>query len=413
MRGGSSDGREEQSGARRLRVLHVITRLIVGGAQENTILSCALADPSRFESEIVCGIETGPEGDLFGMARAHGVSLTFEPTLVRDPSPRDSVALGRLVAHMRHGRYDVIHTHSAKAGILGRIAARMIGVKGVVNTVHGWSFHDRQKSIARNFYAGLERLCARLCDVMIVVAERDRADGLALGIGRADQYRLVRSGIEIERYRDVDLSPAAARARCGLPPHAFVVGSVGRLSLQKAPLDLVRAFDVLARVRPDAHLLVLGDGPLRAEVEREVERLNLRGRVHLPGIRADVPELLRAMDIFALSSHWEGLPRVFPQAMCAALPIVATRVDGAAEAIEEGENGFLVEAGDIARLGERLVLLAENADLRRRLGAKGLGRVEEFSAGRMVRQLEAIYEAVVAGRPVPPDPRVAVSATFN
>jgi len=389
---------------RPVRVLHVITRMIVGGAQENTMLSCALIDGSRFTSELLTGPETGLEGELHTESRARGVVLHVESSLVRAIHPvKDIVALWRLMRFMRRGRWDIVHTHSSKAGILGRVAARMAGVPSVVHTVHGWGFMPGQPPAVHALYVFLERLCARLCDTLIVVAAADREDGLAHGIGTPRQYRLVRSGIEVAAYRDVATSSAEARSRLGLPGDAFVVGSVGRLSRQKAPLDLLEGFARLARELADAHLVIVGDGPLRTAVEARIAALGLTGRIHLAGLRRDVPHLLRAFDVFALASHWEGLPRVFPQAMAAGLPVVATRVDGAADAVEDGVSGILVDVGDSAALGRALVRLASDPELRRRMGAAGRARVEEFSAERMVRQLEDIYAALASQRVPPPD----------
>jgi glycosyltransferase involved in cell wall biosynthesis len=378
---------------RPLRVLHVITRMIVGGAQENCMLSCALVDRARFPSEILTGPQTGPEGSLHDETRLRGVTLHLEPALVRELDPvKDALALMRLVRYLRRGRYDVVHTHSSKAGILARLAARLAGVPVVVHTVHGWSFTPEQPWMVFWFYVCLERLCARWCRALIVVANADREEGLALGIGRQEQYALIRSGIEIETFRDVTVTVAEARQAIDVPAEGFVVGSVGRLSRQKAPLDLLAAFVDLARERADAHLVMVGDGPLRGEVEAAVTRAGLRDRVHLLGIRRDVPVLLRAFDVLALASRWEGLPRVFPQAMAAGLPVVASRVDGAADAIVPGETGWLVDVGDPAGLAGRLLELARDPDSARRMGAAGRERVEEFSALRMVRLLEELYE---------------------
>ena len=378
--------------ARPLRVLHVITRMIVGGAQENTMLSCALLDRSRFHSEVVTGPQTGPEGSLHEETRRRGVTLHVEPFLVREVNPvKDLLALVQLLRLMRRGRYDIVHTHSSKAGVLGRVAACLAGVPVVVHTVHGWAFTPGQPRVVFRFYVGLERLCARWCRALIVVAESDRQEGLSLGIGSPGQYVLIRSGIEIATYRDVPVQPAAARREAGVPAEAFVVGSVGRLSAQKAPLDLLAAFADVARQQGDAHLVLVGDGPLRGEVEAAVARAGLQDRVHLLGLRRDVPVLLRAFDVLALASRWEGLPRVFPQAMAAGLPIVATRVDGAADAVVPGETGWLADMGDAEGMARHLLALAEDPVLARRMGRAGQARVEEFSAARMVGRLAELY----------------------
>ncbi|MCC6348648.1 MAG: glycosyltransferase family 4 protein [Candidatus Eisenbacteria bacterium] len=382
-----------------MRVLHVITRMIVGGAQENTMLSCALVDPVRFPSVLLTGPETGVEGELHGEAAARGVTVRVEPHLVRRLSPwHDLRALWRIYRLLRRERFDVVHTHSSKAGILGRLAARLAGVPIVVHTVHGWSFNDHQPRYVRALYVQLERWCAPLASALVVVGTPDQAAGVALGIGRPDQYELIRSGIEIEAYRDVALDRAGARERLGLPAEAFVFGSVGRLGEQKSPLDLLRAFERVAGACPGAQLVYVGDGPQRNALIAAIERAGLAGRVHLAGLRRDVPELLRAFDVFVLASRWEGLPRVFPQAMAAGLPIVATRVDGAPDAVIPGETGWLVEVGDVEGLARRMTELANDGGTAARMGAAGRARVDPFSATRMVRQLEALYTRLAEER---------------
>lgn len=378
---------------RPLRVLHVITRMIVGGAQENTMLSCALADPARFRSELLTGTQTGPEGELHTESRARGVQLEFEPNLVREIAPeRDLLAIWRLWRRMRRARYDVVHTHSSKAGIVGRIAARLAGVPVIVHTIHGWGFNGEQPKHVSQFYIWLERLCARHCGALVVVGLAYRDEGLALGIGQPEQYLLIRSGIEVEAYRDVVIQRSAARRRIGVPEDAFVVGNVGRLSPPKCPELMVAAFDRLARQHADARLVMVGDGWQRAELEAEIRRRGLAERVHLLGLRRDVPELLRAFDVFILSSSREGLPRTVVQAMAAGLPVVCTRAGAVADAVVDGESGWIVEVGDAEGIGERLIRLAGDRDLARRMGERGRARVEEFSARRMVQQLTTLYE---------------------
>lgn len=361
------------------------------------MLTCALLDRSRFSADLLCGPETGSEGSLHEETRARGVPLLLEPSLVRRVHPGlDLVALERLVRHFRRGRYEIVHTNSSKAGILGRIAARIAGVPIVVHTAHGWAFSRKESASTRALWVNLERFCAPLCDVITVVASPDRDEALRLGIGRPEQYHLIRSGIEVEVFRGTGGERSEARSRLGVPDDAFVIGSVGRLSPQKAPLDMIAAFELVARERADARLVIVGDGPQRAEVEAAIERAGLRERVHLPGLRRDVPVLLHAFDAFALASHWEGLPRVLPQAMAARLPIVATRVNGAPDAVADGESGWLVDIGDTTSMGERLLRLARDRELARRMGARGFERVEEFSTRRMVEQTALLYENLAA-----------------
>jgi len=381
----------------RVHVLHVITRLIVGGAQENTMLTAALLDPSRYAVDVVSGPQTGPEGSLIPEVRARGVHLTILPSLVREVNPvKDAVALVALIRLIRRGRYDVVHTHSSKAGILGRWAACLAGVPIIVHTVHGWGHHDRQHFLVRRLYVLLERATQRITDKLIAVSPRNVEKGLADGIATPEKYVTIRSGIELDRFRSPSRPREALRAELGIPQGSPVVGTVTRLSPQKAPLDFVDAASRVVAQRQEAHFVIVGDGPLRADVEARVTVLGLTERVHLTGLRRDVPDLMHSFDIFALSSLWEGLPRVLPQAMAAGLPIVATAVDGNAEAVTNGVNGFLTPPGDPQAMAVALLRLLQDPTLAGRMGEAGRARTDEFGARKMVCDIAALYDALLA-----------------
>ena len=384
-------------------VLHIITRLIIGGAQENTMLTADMLPRERFAVDVLSGPQTGPEGSLIEEVCARGIPLTIEPTLVREINPlKDLRALLALYRHIRRGRYAIVHTHSSKAGILGRWAARLARVPLIVHTVHGWGFHDRQHILVRHCLIWLERLTAPITDRLIAVSPRNIETGLDAGIGRPEQYVTIRSGIELQRFMRSGVSRHLAREKLGIPDDAPVVGTVTRLSPQKAPLDTVRAMAIVAQELPEARFVLVGDGPLRRQVERLVGELGLRRRVILTGLRRDVPQLLSAFDVFILSSLWEGLPRVLPQAMAAGLPIVATDADGNAEAVVEGVNGYLVSRGDVASLAERVVRLLREPIQRSRMGQAGRERVMEFGARRMVQDIAALYEGLLREKGLKP-----------
>jgi glycosyltransferase involved in cell wall biosynthesis len=342
-----------------IRVLHPITRLIIGGAQENTMLTADLMNKGavgdgRYQIAIVSGPQTGPEGSLIEEVRARGTPLTIMPELRRELSPaNDLKALVKLAKMMRSGRYQIVHTHSSKAGVLGRVAAKMARVPVIVHTVHGWSFHQQLTPRKLRFYVALEKIGDWCGHAVILVAEKDREKGLAQAIRGVAHSPVIRSGIELDRFGHPQIPPAEMRRQLGIPTDALVIGSVTRLSPQKAPLDLIEAFGHIQGQFPHAWFLVVGDGPLRPDVEARIQQLGLGDRLILTGLRRDVPELLAAMDVFALSSLWEGLPRVLPQAMASGLPIVCTRADGTAEAIHEGRNGFLVEPGQPELVGRQ------------------------------------------------------------
>jgi glycosyltransferase involved in cell wall biosynthesis len=382
------------------RVLHLITRLIVGGAQENTLDLAARLDPRRFQVEVLCGPQTGSEGSLIGEARAAGIPLAVLPELVREASPwRDLRAIAALARSVRAGGYDIVHTHSSKAGILGRIAARLAGTPVVVHTVHGWSFHPYMSPLARWVYILLERLAARFSDALVVVARGDIERGLQAGVGRAGQYHLIRSAIALEAFDPACVDRAAARAELGFPPEAVVIGNVGRFSAQKNPLDWVRAAGEIGRARPDCRFLLVGDGPLRASVEARLQAEGIANRTVLAGLRRDVPRLLGAMDIFLLTSLWEGLPRVIPQALAMQLPVVANQAGGAAEAVQEGKTGFLCAPGDPRQAAAHCLFLAAHPEARQRMGARGRAfALQEFDLKKMVAQVEALYERLLAVR---------------
>jgi len=389
-----------------IRVIHVITKLELGGAQENTLYTLAHLERTRFSGLLV----THPEGILVADAlRADGYEKRFVPALVREISPgRDATALAALVRVFRREVRRVrglsgtcpppviVHTHSSKAGILGRAAARIAGVPVVIHTVHGYGFHPRQRPAVRRFYIALERLAARWTTHVIAVAQSDLDEGVELGIIARERASLIRSGIDIACYAAQGIDREATVRALGFDPTRPLVGMVACLKPQKNPEDFVRAAALVAGSIPAAQFLLAGDGVLRPAVEEAVRRSGLGDRFRLLGWRRDVAAIIPCLDVLVLTSLWEGLPRVFPQAMAAGRPVVAYRVDGAPEAVTEGVTGYLVEPGDYPAAAARIVELLEDPALARRLGAAGRERVGEFDADTMVRRQEALYERLLA-----------------
>lgn len=377
---------------RRIRVSHIITRLIVGGAQENTILTCVGLNKDRFDVTLISGPQTGPEGELHSEARKAGIEPIIESSLVREVHPvKDAICLVRLTKMLRSLGPDVVHTHSSKAGALGRAAAGMAGVPVIVHTVHGWGFHDRTSAAARAMYVGLERGLARMTHAMVVVTNRDREKGLAAGIGRPEQYRTIRSGVDLRALSRRADDRSRTRRELGIPTSARVVGTIGRLSPQKDPLTFVRMASRVAHLAPDSHFVMVGDGPLRPDVVQLVKDRGLERRVHLTGIRRDIAALLQTFDVFVLASLWEGLPRVIPQAMAASVPVVASNADGIAEIIRSDENGFLVRPGDDQALSLRVLALLNDSEMTQRLVAAAHVTAAEYDVALMVQHLDALY----------------------
>ena len=380
-------------------MFNVITKLAVGGAQETALTYCSQLDPDRWATSLVTGPELSPEGDLFEEATRRGVPVRIVPSLRRRIRPlADAKAVVELVRLFRRERPDIVHTHSSKAGLLGRLAARIAGVPVVVHTVHGWSFHDGMSPLARAVAVAMERVAARWTWPIVVVAEIDAEIGVAAGIGQPQQYVLVRSAVDVNRLRRAAGSRASARAALGIPEGVPVAGTVTRLCRQKDPETLVRAARLMAELQPDARLVVVGDGPLRPQVERLLDELELRDHVTLLGRRSDVEALLPGFDAFVLSSRWEGLPRVIVEAMAVGVPVVSTDVGGIAEAVEDQVSGLLVPPGDAVALANALVRVLGQPGLGARLRASAATRVDEFDVATMTERLDDLYAGLVTGK---------------
>ena len=392
--------------SKRPRIVHLITRLELGGAQQNTLYCVEHHDRARFG----VGLWAGEGGILDATARTLGeADVRIVPWLVHPIDPaRDAIAVMRLASWLRE--VDLVHTHSSKAGILGRAAARLAGVPGIVHTVHGWSFNDVQPAMTQRLYVEAERAAARVTDRIVCVARFDRDRGLGFRIGHPSQYRIVRSGIDPSLYDAPEGARERVRKALGAGPRDIVVGSIANFKPQKGPLDFVEAARHAWLRDSRLRFFIAGDGALRPVAERAIAEAGLEDVVRLLGWRNDVPELLAAMDLFLLTSLFEGLPRVVLQAMAASVPVVATDTGGVAEVVIDGETGRLVPTGDPAAAAEAIVSLAQDPDTRRRFAISARSRLgEEFDSRRMVRDLEDLYDEVLARRPE--EPAAATSAS--
>jgi glycosyltransferase involved in cell wall biosynthesis len=381
------------------RVLHVITRLIRGGADENTILTVERMDPVRWDSHILAG--RGSEIDSFSEDLRSRTRVMHD--LVRDPDPlRDVLALAKLLRILRTERWDLVHTHTAKAGFLGRIAARAAGIPHVVHTLHGVTFHEHLPKPIRYFYIALERLAARGCDALITVGEDVKSKYLAEGIGRPEQYVTIESGMDVEPFDTALLERAstrgAVRAELGLCDEDIVVGMVSRLEPRKGWTFLLEAVARLAPSFPSLHLVSVGEGAQQAELEAAARRFGIASRVHFAGYRPDIARVIAAFDIAVLTSLWEGLPRVLVQYSLSEKPIVTFEVEGAREVVADGVTGWIVAPRDVDALVDRLQRLASDPALRGEFGRAGRERVlGRWDAERMIRRITEVYENVSRG----------------
>lgn len=376
------------------KVVHIITKMELGGAQENTLFTVTHVDPEKFKTFLVVGCG----GELFEEARQLQ-NIFIVPDLVRDLRPlQDLKALYEIKKILRKiknlGPVSVpliVHTHSSKAGILGRWAAKASGVPIILHSIHGYGFNDHQPYLIRKFYILLETLTSLITTKFIAVSRVNIEKGIALKIFPPNKVVLIRSGIDINRFQSPKMPKLSIRKSLGIPESAQVVVMVACFKPQKAPLDFVRACSLVKKEVPEAYFSLVGDGDLRPSIEEEIRRQNLQECFYLPGWRRDVPEILHAADVLALSSLWEGLPRVLPQAMSAGIPIVATRVDGSPEAVSDGVNGFLVQPGDIKGMAEKIIYCLKNSAEALAMGKRGREMVEEFDIYKMVKDQESLY----------------------
>lgn len=378
-----------------MRVSHVITRLIVGGAQENTIASVlGLREKPGVQVDLLSGPTSGSEGSLESLVAGVPGLLTLVPHLVRPVHLwSDWRAWRELTRWFRENRPDIVHTHSGKAGILGRMAAHRARVPLVIHSIHGPSFGPFQGRAANVVFTGAERLAARVTDHFVVVATAMRDQYLRAGMGTPAQYTRIFSGFDLDPYLNARRDPELA-VRLGLTPADFVVGKIARLFDLKGHEDLFAAAGELCRRIPNLKLLLVGDGPLRERFVQLAAAGPLRGRVVFAGLvpPSEVARYVGLMDALVHLSRREGLPRAIPQALAAGKPVVAYDCDGAGEVCLPGETGFLVAPGDLESLVTRLGMLADAPELRAQLGENGRAFVRErFSIRSLVDEQHALY----------------------
>jgi len=378
-----------------MRVIHVITRLIVGGAQENTIASVlGLRLKPGLDVSLISGPTSGPEGSVEPLLAPTPEVLTRIPELVRPVRPwKDLLALQRLAAIFRSRRPDIVHTHSGKAGFLGRLAAARAKVPIIIHTVHGPSFGAFAGPVANTLFRTAEKFASRVTTHFVVVADAMKTQYVAAGIGRPDRYTKILSGFDIEPFLSAKNNPEL-RLQLGLDPGDIVIGKIARLFKLKGHDDLLALAPRLVRSYPQLRFLLVGDGPWRRKFEHQARSLGLQRHFVFTGLVPPnaVPGLIGVMDILLHLSTREGLARALPQALAAGKPVVAYDSDGAAEVCRENETGFLVKPGDFDALHDRLIQLARDAKLRNELGRHGQELVaDRFTVGRMVEDLHELY----------------------
>lgn len=380
----------------RIRVAHVITRLVRGGAQENTFHTVRLANRDRYEVDLLAGLPLGAEGSMEDRIEEAGVAIHRVPHLLRKPAPlRDLWTLQQLTKIFQQNQYDIVHTHTSKAGLLGRLAAHRAGVPHIIHTPHGNVFQGYFNEAVTRTYVWMERHAARRTKRIIELTPGGVEEHIEEGIGQREQFRVIFSGIETAPFDDAIARRDLTRKELDFPEDAIIVGGVGRLERVKGFKHFIEAALKLVEEEERVYFFHAGTGSQADALHYMAEPLGERFR--FLGQREDIPNLMAAMDCMVLPSLNEGMGRVLLEAGAAATPVVATRVGGIPDVVDEDETGLLVEPGDPYALTDALRVLIKAPETRHLMGQTARAKVvPHYSLESMVDQIEALYEEVLA-----------------
>ncbi|MFM7866941.1 MAG: glycosyltransferase family 4 protein [Planctomycetaceae bacterium] len=383
-----------------MRTAHVITRLIIGGAQENTLFN--VDDQHHLFGDDVClitGPGAGPEGSLEKQALDRGLQLIVLPELIRSLNPlQDLLALRAIRKSLSQFRPEIVHTHSSKAGILGRLAAHQLKIPAV-HTIHGAAFHYGQQAVLQFAFRQAEKMAARWCQHFISVCDAMTRQYVTAGIAPVDKFTTIYSGMDVDRFLCPAVPPSEIRKQLNLSENDVVFGKVGRLFNLKGHNYLIEAAATVASHIPNAKFMLVGDGSLREVYQQRIQQLGLTDKFRFTGLVPPdrVPDFIHAADVVVHTSDWEGLPRVVPQGLLAGKPVVAFDIDGTPEVCIEGVTGCLVPHRNIEILARAMVQLGQDAALRTRLGNCGREMfTQQFRHEYMTARIREVYQKVLA-----------------
>ncbi|MCK5706732.1 MAG: glycosyltransferase family 4 protein [Candidatus Aureabacteria bacterium] len=381
-----------------MKIAHVITRMIIGGAQENTLFTVkGLKEYSEYKQvDLITGPTYGPEGCIFdGQGQKIGKDYKLIPELVRNINPvKDIIAFLKLYRLFKKEGYDIVHTHSSKAGILGRFAARLAGVKIIVHTIHGLPFHEYQSKIVNLFYVLLEKLAARVSTKIVTVCNVMTEKALKKNIGRKEQFVTIYSGMDLEPFLNASQKRKTMREKLGIKENEIVIGKIARLFYLKGHKFLFEAMKDVIKEYPNIRILLVGDGILKDSFVKKAQEMNIEKNIIFTGLvlPSEIPGYLSAMDFLVHVSLREGLARALPQAMASGLPVISFNIDGAKEVIENGENGYLIEPEDSEMLRDAILTMIKDSEFRASMGRYGKAKVDPiFRKEYMVRKIHELY----------------------
>lgn len=384
------------------KILHIITRMDMGGSAQNTLLTCQGLDPEKYRVILAFGLsresrmteaEENTVAEGLNMAAERGVRIVRISALVRKIDPiRDIRALYSLWQMIRKERPDIVHTHSSKAGILGRLAARLAGVPRVIHTPHGHVFHGHFGPAASRLFFRLEKAFAGFTDIMVALTEGERTDYILRSLCEPEKLVTIHSGVDIDKYLSARVDVNRKKKRLGIKTGGWIVGTVGWLLPIKGPVHLLNAMKHVWEEYPDTVLVYVGKGDLEDQLREMTVSMNADDKTVFTGWRNDVHEIMRVLDIFVLPSLNEGMGRVLVEAMSAGCAIVASRIGGIPDLVFHEENGLLVSPGDEEGIARAIIRLIKNPDESDAFRQKGKKMCHQFSVQAMTQKIEALYE---------------------
>jgi len=388
------------------RIFHIITRLDMGGSAQNTLSTC-LKLSRKFEIVLVCGLSqesnmTDAEREAvdgqINDARAQGVKIIQIPSLLRRISPvNDMRALYDLVRILQKEKPHVVHTHTSKAGILGRLAAKIARVPCIVHTPHGHVFYGHFGPMISRVFIGFERLFAPLTDRVVALTDGEIRDYTDLNVYPQDKLVKIHSGVDIEKYKQVGTGAKEKKRLLGLDQKGLVVGFIGWLLPIKGPMHLLKAMEDVWQDHADTMVVFIGKGDLEVDLRAEALKSGANGRVNFLGWRNDIDEIMPIFDIFVLPSLNEGMGRVLVEAMAAGKPIVASNVGGIPDLVKHDHNGMLVPPGDEKALAASIKILLNDPEKAKMMGQRGRQFCHQFSLESMVEKIDALYSKLLTG----------------
>ena len=376
--------------------------MILGGAQENTLLSVIGLDAKpQYDVTLITGPALGPEGELIEDARRAGVKLILVPEMRRNINPwLDLLTYRKLRRRLAEIQPEIVHTHSSKAGILGRLAAHRLAVPVIVHTIHGLPFHEYQSRLEHRLFVAAERFAARRTHRIVTVCDAMMEKAVAAGVAPRDRFETVYSGMRVEPFLQAGRRDRrAVRAEFDLAPDDLVIGQIARLMTLKGHKYILPIIPDVVREFPRAKFLFVGDGILRSQLEGQAKALGVRDRVVFAGLvpHHRIPDVLRTMDLLIHASLREGLARVLPQALLTGVPVVSFDIDGASEVVFPGETGYLAEPASSASLRDGIRRMLADPEAARAMAERGRRFcLERFRHDRMVEHLDQIYQRLVA-----------------